>query len=520
VTRSEPAKALDLGSRIKRVAIASALAQALGEIITLVQTVVVARLLSPAEVGIFTAGTVLTAFLAEFSEGGLRAALINREKDVEEAAETVFWATLAAGVVMSLGALAAAPVIGAIFDDSLAGLIAAISSGGLVIYSLCNVPEAYLQRAFSVQRRLIVGPSVAAAFAIVTITLAVLGCGVWSLVAGTYASYVTLTGLVWILAGWRPGRVKGSVALWREMARYGFPLIIQSIVIKARQLTEQIVVGRALDTTTLGQYRYGYRISRIPVMAMIEIVAYALFPAFSRLAQAGRIKGAFVRACAAITFAAAPVSFLLLAVGEQMVVIVLGDPWRMAGWFVVATAGLGLGQAFSMVSQEAVKGVSRTSLINQLTVLELVLGIGLLVLVIPFGLVGVGIAVSATALVVGVRFLQVARRELGVPVGELLRAVVPPVVAAGIAAAATHELETLVLLSDTRPTLLGVAFLVVDGLAFVAVYIGLLAAFNRRGLLDLVGMVRRSARPAPAETSTADVTELAPPDGPDAAPRA
>lgn len=498
----EPSRTADIGGRIKRVAVASAVAQFLGEAITLAQTVVVARLLSPAEVGLFAAGTVLTSFLAEFSEGGLRAALINREHDVERAAQTVFWATLTAGVGMSIGALAAAPIIGIVFDSSTAAMIAAVSSGGLVLYALANVPEAFLQRAFSVQRRLIVGPSVAVAFAVVTITLAALGAGVWALVAGTYASYLTLTGLVWLLTDWRPGRAKGSVALWRELARYGFPLIMGSIVIKVRQLAEQVVVGRVLDTATLGQYRYGYRIARIPVMALVEIVAYALFPAFSRLAQAGRIRGAFVRAAAAVTFAAAPISFLLLAVGEQMVVIVLGDPWRIAGHFVVATAGLGLGQAFGMVSAEAIKGSGQTSLINRLTITELIVGLGLLLgLVGPFGLIGVGISISATALLIGVQYLFIARRAVGAGGGALLRAVVAPVLAAAAAAAATRALDVLVLRSDTQQELLGVVFLLLDGLAFLTVYLGLLAAFDRRQLIDLVAMVRR--RPAPGPTDTA-----------------
>ncbi len=78
------------------------MAQAIGELVSLVQTVVVARLLSPAEVGLFAAGTVLTAFLAEFQEGGLRSALVNRQTDVEAAAQTVFWATLINGTLMAL----------------------------------------------------------------------------------------------------------------------------------------------------------------------------------------------------------------------------------------------------------------------------------------------------------------------------------------------------------------------------------------------------------------------------------
>ncbi|MFC4949920.1 oligosaccharide flippase family protein [Pseudonocardia sp. GCM10023141] len=494
-----------LGGRIRRVALASAVAQALGEIIALGQTVVVARLLSPAEVGIFAAGTVLTAFLAEFSEGGLRSALVNREDDVEEAAETVFWATLISGLVLSLCALAAAPLIALIFDSSTAGLIAATSAGGLLLYSAANVPEAFLQREFSVQRRLIVGPAIAIAFAAVTITLAALGAGPWSLVAGTYASYLTLLVTVWLLCGWRPRRAQPSIQMWRTLARYGFPLITASIASKARQLAEALVVGRAVDTVALGQYRYGLRIARVPANALIEVVAYALFPAFSRIAGDGaRLGAAYIRALSAVTICAAPVSGLMFAIGEPLVVIVLGEPWRGAGILVTAMAGLGLGKGFASVSEEAIKGSGRTSLINRFTAVEIVLGLGLLVMVIPFGLVGVGLAVSITALVVGIQCVVGAHGVLGTRAKDVMRATILPVTAAVLAAAGVALLERDVLNADDRPLPVALALLALEGLAFLVVYLGVLAIISPAALKQLYGALRRGNTPAPRARHRAD----------------
>jgi PST family polysaccharide transporter len=486
-----------LSARIRRVAAASTLAQGAGEAIALLQTVVIARLLTPAEVGIFAAGTVVTTFLAEFTESGLRSALVNRGHDVEQAAETVFWGTLITGALMSLGALAAAPVIGALFASSTAALIAAVSAAGLLLYSLANVPEAILQREFSVRRRLIVGPAVSATFAAVAITLAALGYGVWSLVAGTYASYLTLLVGVWLLAGWRPGRSRASLAVWRELARYGFPLVAGNLAAKLRQLAEAVVVGRFLGTAALGQYRYGLRIARVPVNAMIEVVANALFPAFSRMAgDPDRLRAGYLRALRLVTFGAAPVSGLLLAMGEPTVVVVLGEPWRAAGVAVVAMAGLGIGKAFASVSEEAIKGAGHTRLINRFTAVELVLGLGLLLLVFPLGLVGVGLAISGTAVAVGIQCVLTARRVVGAGGRDTVAAVLPPVLAALIAAAAIGSLDRLVLRADTHPLAVALALLVLEGLGFLAVYLGGLAVLAPGVGQDLISTVRRRRRAA------------------------
>ena len=111
--------------KVRRVAAASAVALLITEFVSLAQAVALARLLSPAEVGFFAAGTVLTAFATDFVEGGLRAALVQRHDKVEDAAETVFRVTLLSGVLFTVLALLAAPVIGIIFGAHMAGLVAA-----------------------------------------------------------------------------------------------------------------------------------------------------------------------------------------------------------------------------------------------------------------------------------------------------------------------------------------------------------------------------------------------------------
>ncbi|WP_433503797.1 oligosaccharide flippase family protein [Pseudonocardia halophobica] len=462
-------------SRIARVAMASAGAQVIGEIISLVQTIVLARVLGPEIVGVFAAGTVLTTFLANFAEGGMRSGLIQRERDLADAAETVFRGTIVTGFLMSLGALAAAPLVAIVFDSSTAGVVAATSSGALLLYSLTNVPEAMLQREFSVKRRLIVGPTVAISFAIVSVTMALLGFGVWSLIVGTYVSYVAWVAAVWLITDWRPGRGRASFRMWRELARFGFPLVMGFVGARFQQMVESIVVGRGLSTTALGYYRYGVRISRIPVNATLEVVSNALFPAFSRIAgDTARLRASFLQALSFLTFFAAAIAGLAIALGVPAVVIVLGEPWRGAGVAVMAMAGLGLGKAFTAVSEETMKGCGRTPLLNYLTVTEVVLGIGLLLLIIPFGLVGVGLAISLTALAVGTQGLVLVRPLAGITGAEVLRIVVPALLAAAIATASTAALEHLVLHSDTRPVVLGLAFLVVDVLAFLAVYVPLM----------------------------------------------
>lgn len=450
--------------------------------VALVQVVVIARLLTPAEVGIYAAGVVLTGLLLTFTEGGLHSALVQRATDIDDAAETVFWASLGYGLLTSLAALAAAPLVEVVFESPTAGLIAAVTSGTLLLHSLTTVPDTLMQRRFNFRRRLIVEPGIAVTHAAVAIPLCAAGFGVWGLVIGSYASYIFWVVATWSLVRWRPRTVgRASYALWRQLARYSLPLIIGTIGVQLREAFETVLVARVLDAAALGHFRYGRRLSQIPAQAVLQIGGFVLFPAFSRIADdAARMRRVFLRVLAWLFLGSAALAGLLVAVAEPAVVILLGEPWRATGIALAAMAGFGPGVALSAVALEAIKGSGRTRLLNRITILSLALGVVLLLLLAPLGLVGIGIAVSAEALVVGLVSVILARRVVDVSVVELVRRVVPPMVAAVVATFAVGRLEHLLLRSDEQPVVLGLAFLVVDALAFMAIYLAVLCVVHPR----------------------------------------
>jgi PST family polysaccharide transporter len=463
-----------------------------GELITFVQTVALARLLSPAEVGLFVAGTVLVTFLGGFVEGGLRSGLIHREDRLEDAAETVFYVTALGGLLMALLTLACAPIMGLIFNSSEIGLITAASSGVLFLYSFTNVPEALLQREFNVRRRLIVGPAVSVSFAVVSVTLAANGFGVWSQVAGLYASYVVWVIAVWCISDWRPGRGRFRFDLWRQLARYGFPLVLGMIGARLQNLAEAVILGRGLSSAALGHFRYAQRIAQIPVRAIIEIGAIALFPAFARISSdRERMRFAYLRSSRVGIIGAAAVSGLMMSLGVPSVVVLFGEPWRESGVLVAAMAGLGVGKAIISVSEEAIKGGGRTGLLNWYTAVEVITGIGLLfALTTMFGLLGAGLSISATAILVGLTCVALAKPVVGFSVREFVVAVGPPLPAAAVATAVTACLEHFVLHADARNTFVGVAFLVLDTIVFLAVYAAILAAIFPSQARSAVGVAR------------------------------
>ncbi|MGE2731075.1 oligosaccharide flippase family protein [Mycolicibacterium vaccae] len=442
------------------------------QLVSFGQTLVLARLLSPTEVGWFAAGTVLSGFLVTCAEGGLASALVQRKGRIDDVTDTVFWAMLISGVGWAVLALACAPLMSRIFGSDVVGLIAAASAGTIVLHNLTYVPDALMQRRFDFRLRYIVQPVTVVTFAVTSVILCANGFGVWGLVMGSYCSILAWLIASWTLAGWRPGTGgRPSLALWRELAGYSVPLVVWHIVNQAREMLETVVVGAVLNAASLGYYRYGRRLGQLPEIAVVDVASYVLFPAFSRLAgDAERFRSAFLRALHVLWCVTIPIAGFIVAVGEPLVTVLLGEKWRGAGVMLVALAGTGPGVALFAIGMESIKGVGRTRLLNWVTIVSTVLGIGLLFALLPLGLTGVGLALSVSSLATGLLSLLLARRPAGVTIGEFATRLVPPMLVAIPPAVGLFLVEHMFFQSDHRGFLLGMGILLLEGLGYLVLY--------------------------------------------------
>ncbi|RTL62000.1 MAG: hypothetical protein EKK42_32955 [Pseudonocardiaceae bacterium] len=484
-----------LGSTLKRGAMLSALALGLVQVVSFVQTLILARILDPEQIGLYAAGTVMMGFLLGFSEGGLRGALIQREGEVEDAADTVFWVTFVTGLGLAVLSLVTAPIVGIVFKSEVAGTIAAVSSGAVVLHALTNVPDGLMQRRFNFKRRLIVDPTRVLGYAIVTITLAAMGFGVWSMVIGNYVGIAIWLFLSWRYARWRPGVGRFSFQLWRQMAAYAFPLLVEGIVDRVRTAAETALIGRRLDANTLGQYRYGMSLAQLPALVIVQIGSYVLFPAFSRLqSDPPRFARAFERALQVTWVGAAPFAGLMIAIGEPAVVVLLGEKWREAGVALMVMSGYGVGIALQAVGSEVIKAVGASKLLNWTTATSLVLGIGSLIALLPLGLVGVGIAMSITEIAVGIVVLILSRRVVKFSIPRLAWMLVPPAIAAAVAMAAVWWLDRNVFGADEHGVILGILLLILETIIFALIYLAVLTVIAPKLGRSLIGAVMNKVR--------------------------
>jgi PST family polysaccharide transporter len=470
------------------------------QILTFATYLVLAKLLKPAEFGVFAAGSIVAGVGTIVGESGMLAALIHRRENLEEAFNSAFLATAAGGVLLTLLGLATAPLVTLFFNSHTAGNVAAVMAATMFLRLTAVVPDAHLQRRFSFFRRVIIDPLSIAALAAGSITAAALGLGVWSLVIGTYAMSIVNVSAAWVFAGWIPRPRLASLATWRELARYGRSVVGAEFIRRVTTEIPVLALGRFASTGALGQFTYSFRVASQPLRALVNVGGYVLLPAFARIAtDKERFQTALLRSLRWVSATSFPIGMLLVPLGMPAVVLLFGATWRQAGYGAMALAGYCAALSLDSLASEAWKAYGRPDMLPRMHGLSLVLTTISVAALVTFGLIGVTIGMSVSAIGVAAYAIWGMSRALEIPLQRLWREIWPPATAAVLMAGGLFLLEHFLVRSDQRGTVVGLLLVAAEAVLGAAVYLGLLAIVAPRTTRELVAgaerlLARRRAR--------------------------
>lgn len=478
------------------------------QILTLGFYVVLARLASPQEFGVFTAGTMLVSIGMLFTESGMMSALIHREDRIDEAASTAVVAAAGGGLALSLIALAAAPLLGVIFDSSSVAEIAAVASGLLFLRSLTVVPESLLQRRFSFLRRVVIQPVGVVAMGIAAVIATSNGMGAWGILIGFYAAAATDVLLSWALVRWRPRVRQMSFAMWRELIRYGRHILGGTAVWRASDELPVVMIGRFVGTEALGQFRYGVRIIHTPFSLMLA-GGTVIFPALARIRDdRERFRAAARRSLRLMCGFTFPLVLVLVPLAVPLAILIFGARWEDAGYAAMALSGMPVAATLVSFTSEVVKSDGRPDILPRMHGVTLVVGAIGMVALLPLDLIGIVVGFSIGWLGGGIYGMRKASGLLQIPLRELWGEVFPPALAALVMAGVLTPLEFLVVEADTHGVVAGLALIAAEAALGAVIYLGvlsLLAPATRSELLEVAqGMMRRVSG-APVEADPADI---------------
>ncbi|MBY0564331.1 MAG: lipopolysaccharide biosynthesis protein [Hyphomonadaceae bacterium] len=352
-----------MGKRLAKGVVWTAGARIAVNIIGLVSTLLMARLLTPADFGLVALATSSFAIVGALTQMSLAAALIQHPSPEREHFDTAWTLNLCRGLLVSgILALAAEPLAAFYRDDRLVAIIYALS-GVTVLSSMSNPKLVEFNRRLSFTQDFIAAVPAKLAGFLVGIGIAIAYQTYWALVIGSIASQVLSVLISYVLIPYRP---RVSFAHTRDLFSFSIWLVMGSAVSAVSQRADQVIVGRALGTHDLGQYNVGENLASLPVQESTAPLTAVLFPAFSRLqSDPPRLRAAFVRAQRLMFAVGLPVGVGLALIAEPLVMLVLGPQWSQAIIVVQVLSTILALNSLSSTFTGAAMALKRTRMIFQ-----------------------------------------------------------------------------------------------------------------------------------------------------------
>ncbi|MBI4706164.1 MAG: oligosaccharide flippase family protein [Deltaproteobacteria bacterium] len=322
----------ELQRRARRGVLALVGRTALVQLAVLGGSIALARLLDPADFGVFAIVQFALAFIAYFGDAGLGAALIQKkEPPTQGELASVFWLQLLLGLavvlLVGLGA-GAVQLVWPGLPPAAVWLLRALSLGLLLTLPRV-IPCILMERELQFGRLGALDVAGQVAFYLAAVPLAALGAGVWSLALGVLGQAVVVTALAFALRPWRPTLALDRRGL-RAMVRFGLPFQAKNLVGFVNGALTPLYGGVALGERRLGYINWAQATAYFP-LKLVEIMARVTFPLLSRLqhdhALLSRELGRSIRICAIATLGYAA---LIAALGEPIVRLVYTDKWLPA----------------------------------------------------------------------------------------------------------------------------------------------------------------------------------------------
>jgi len=413
----------ELGRQVVRGGIISVVGTYGSGVLQIFAAVVLARLLTPEDFGLVAIVTVLTSFAPCLIDFGLGDATILRKKITEQQVSSLFWVSSAIGVGIALAVVISGPAIAWIYREPRLESVALLSAIPFVLMGMSGQHLALLRRSMqftAIARVQILGT---VAGITVAILLAMLGFGYWALMFRPIVSTLWVVAGAWVACPWRPGGLvfDDEVA---SMMRFGRQVVGYSVALTIARSVDRIGLGLIYRPYEVGLYQNAlvlYDNSIVSVLAQIHNVGSA---ALGNLQDnVDRLKQKYHAALSVLAFYVMPAAAILSVTAQDIVVILLGEKWRTSGLLLSIFALRGMFHVIHSSHGWLHLAIGRPDRWRNWGIITVFVQVVAVVLGLPFGLVGMAIAVSLAGSLIAFPAVSYAGWPVGIDAASVFRTV-------------------------------------------------------------------------------------------------
>lgn len=403
-------------------------------ILSMVSTVVLARLLSPADYGLIGMVTVVVNFAVMFKDAGLSMATVQKEDISHEQISTLFWINVLISAGLGLCVLASSPLVAWFYGKPELSAVTAVLSISFILSGLTIQHQALQRRHMHFATLAGIQITAQVITIIVTIFLACVGWRYWALVGGTLAQALANSLLTFLFCPWIPGRMKRGTGV-REMLKFGGNITGFNFVNYFSRNADNILIGKFIGANALGLYSRAYNLFMMPISQIRAPLDQVAMPVLSTLRnEPERYAKYYQRILDILASLTMPLTIYCAVEADFLIRVLLGPQWLGAVGVFRILAIAGMIQAIAGTRGMVLLSCGFSKRYFYLGIFYGVFCVASFVIGLPFGIIGVATAYTIFNYIALLPSLYYCFYNTPVKVSLFLKTIIPALGISGVAA--------------------------------------------------------------------------------------
>lgn len=297
------------------------------QILRFLKTIILARLLSPNDFGLFGISLMVISVLDSFSQTGFQQALIQKKDEIKDYLDTAWFIQFLRGLLLGGLLFILAPYAAIFFNTPQASLVIKFLALTVLVQGAFNIGLVYLQKELQMHKYFIYQFSSSIFEFLGTLIIAIFWPSVWALVFGFLIGNIIRLLMSYFIYPYIP-KLKADFKKAKELIDFGKWILGSNIIGFFILQGDSLFVGKFLGLISLGFYQMAYKISSF---LNTEIVSGALFPAYAKVQDnVDSLKKAYFKSLKITFFIFIPIAGGIFSVSYDIVNFLIGQKWAIS----------------------------------------------------------------------------------------------------------------------------------------------------------------------------------------------
>lgn len=348
--------------------------------------IILARLLSPREFGLIGMITIFIAISQSFIDSGFSSALIRKRNCTQTDYSTIFYFNLGIGVLFYGILFISAGAISSFFMEPKLEMLLQVLGLGLILNALGIIQRTILIKNINFKLQTKVSLVASIGSGIIAIIMALLGYGVWSLVALTLIRFGLNTLFLWVWAKWKPLWVFSKKS-FKELFAFGSKLLVSGLIDTTYRNIYYLIIGKYFSAIELGYYTRADQFKALPSRNLTGVISRVSYPVLSSIQDdIPKLKVAYKKIIRSTMF----VTFILMlgmaAVAKPMILTLIGEKWLPAVIYLQMLCFVGMFYPLHALNLNMLQVQGRSDLFLKLEIIKKILAVPTMIIGILFGI--------------------------------------------------------------------------------------------------------------------------------------